>query len=102
MKYEKKNRTTPCFKHQHISGMNNLPTSRKDCSRFRKRMKLDYYDDDEEDLALVLLYSSASQFEAKKGGGSSVGKSPNLPRGHREGHVRLMQDYFDTNCICPC
>ena len=65
-----------------------------------KRKKSTTYDDDEEDL-LMLLVSDASQFKQKKGGGSLIGKNPNLPRGHLEGHIRLMKDYFNTDCIYP-
>src|SRR5436853_7462037 len=67
----------------------------------RKKKKIVYDDDDEEDLLLSLLVSNAPQFKQKKGGGSRVGKSANLPRGHLEGNVRLMRDYFDADCIYP-
>jgi hypothetical protein len=77
--------------------MNNRPTTQQDRSRLRKKKRI-AYDDDEEDLLLVMLLNSNAAASQLKERGS---KNANLPRGYLEGNIRLMKDYFDTDCIYP-
>ncbi|RUS19952.1 hypothetical protein BC937DRAFT_86667 [Endogone sp. FLAS-F59071] len=63
-----------------------------------KRRRNIFYDDDEEELLLSLITADVfSGSEERKG--SCVGRNPNLPRVHQEGHLRIMKDYFNDDPV---
>src|SRR5438445_4810724 len=62
-----------------------------------KRRKM-FYDDDEEEqlLSQIITFSSSGGKQPKH---LQVERSPNLPRMHREGHLRIMKDYFNDEPV---
>jgi hypothetical protein len=57
-----------------------------------------FHDDDEEELLLsqIITFSSSGEQQQEC---SRVERSPNLPRMHQEGHLRIMKDYFDDEPV---
>lgn len=51
-------------------------------------------------LAQQLLEDKDANDDARRGGGSVVGKSPNMDRSHLEGHQCLLRDYFTNGPKC--
>src|SRR4051794_19900635 len=64
-----------------------------------KKRKSIFYDDDEKELLISQLITADVFSRERKGGGSHVGRSPNLPRMYQEGHLCIMKDYFDNDLV---
>lgn len=58
-------------------------------------------DDSEDEMALEQILTGESDDDSTRFGGSFPGKNANIDRERLFGHQRLLNDYFNPNCIYP-